>query len=46
VWNYLAGFVADLQVRDPEVLTDQLWLLVVGSVIGAAIAESTALARF
>lgn len=44
VRNYLAGLVADLDVREPEVLADQLWLLVVGSATGAAIAENAVMA--
>jgi hypothetical protein len=44
VRNYLAGLVAELDVREPEILTDQLWLLVVGSATGAAIAENAVMA--
>jgi AcrR family transcriptional regulator len=44
VREFLAGLVAELDVTDPEELTDQLWLLLVGSSTGAAIAGDPALA--
>ncbi len=44
VRDYLAGLVADLQVREPGELGEQLWLLVVGSATGAAITENAAMA--
>ncbi len=44
VREFLAGLVAELDVTDPEELTDQLWLLLVGSSTGAAITGDPALA--
>ena len=44
VREFLAGLVAELDVTDPDVLTDQLWLLLVGSSTAAAIAGDAALA--
>ena len=44
VREFLAGLVAELEVIDPDQLTDQLWLLLVGSATGAAIIGSPAMA--
>jgi AcrR family transcriptional regulator len=44
VREFLAGLVAELEVTDPDELTDQLWLLLVGSSTGAAITGDAALA--
>ena len=44
VREFLAGLVAELAVSDPAELTEQLWLLLVGSSTGAAITGDPALA--
>jgi AcrR family transcriptional regulator len=44
VREFLAGLVAELDVADAEALTDQLWLLLVGSSTGAAITGEPAMA--
>ncbi len=44
VREFLAGLVAELDVTDPDELTEQLWLLLVGSSTGAAITGDSALA--
>jgi AcrR family transcriptional regulator len=44
VREFLAGLVAELDVTGPEELTEQLWLLLVGSSTGAAITGDPALA--
>lgn len=44
VREFLARLVAELGVREPEVLTEQLWLLVVGSSAGAAITGEVSMA--
>ncbi|HEX4223503.1 MAG TPA: TetR/AcrR family transcriptional regulator [Pseudonocardiaceae bacterium] len=44
VREFLAGLVAELEVADPNELTEQLWLLLVGSSTGAAITGNPAMA--
>ena len=44
VREFLAGLVAELDVTDPEELTEQLWLLLVGSSTGAAITGDPSMA--
>jgi AcrR family transcriptional regulator len=44
VREFLAGLVAELKVTDPNELTEQLWLLLVGSSTGAAITGNPAMA--
>jgi AcrR family transcriptional regulator len=44
VREFLAGLVAELDVIEPEALTDQLWLLLVGSSTGAAITGDSSMA--